>query len=330
MKLNFDTLLFRQVENGTLTLMYSCVSEAIANSILSQLNDFVSQLEQKKELMVPFLDYQSYVFFYKVTLVDKYYIFCIVTKSDYHNFFFNEIPFLKLKAQQFLYLVEELNFDTLKNELKNWFNPYTGENDIKLNDYSNLFKNTKDIENVIYSMLTSKNLFLISEDSAKIDSIMPLLIYLSPHRYLRTNYITDSYDFKDYYPLLTSNKKLKVTDEFIELNLDKHSFNFKHHNSALVNKIFKTLSNSPSTNQNMLKTEFRSIITETLDLLELFQSSSDDINKTKSIESIRTNLGTENFQILLELAQSINKNIENQVATFTKLEKKYSSFLSDF
>ena len=59
------------------------------------------------------------------------------------------------------------------------------------------------------------------------------------------------------------------------------------------------------------------------------ENGASDSIKTKNIEAIKKSSGSE-FQNILYIAKAINDKIEDQVAPFLKMEKKYSSFLSDF
>lgn len=328
--MKYHSLLFKRSKDQDFKMISSNATDIITNSITKQVDLISIQLEDKNEQIVPLLEFQSYSFFYKIYFDKKNYLFCILAPSEHHNFFFNEIPFLKLKAQQFLHSISDLSFDEIRLSLENWFQPYEREKDLNLSDYKELLKNTKDFETLMYLLITSKKLHIITEDSTKFDSLFPLLNFLTPHLYINAQSITHKDDISKNLTIIASNKDVKLDEDFIEVNLEKKSIKFKGSSSGFIDNLYKKITETSNSDQITIKNELRPIITETIKLLELFQADTEDIFKTKTIESIKTELGTDSFHILLELAKSINNDIENQVSSYTKLEKKYSSFLSEF
>lgn len=328
--LKLNTILFTDSNNGKLQLLYSNTTEEQTKLISTRLNEIYPQLAPKKELMLPLLEQQVYCFFYVVVKDSKKFVICVLAKSDRYNYFFNEIPFLKFKAHQLILLMSNYSIEELQNELLNWFDAFEL---VDMHKYSNIIQLTDkidDFESLIYLTLIGKKIIIYSDNSIIIGSILQILHILSPHNYLNILKVTNKEQVSPKFNVLVSNKNLKLKNEFIELNMEKLSIKYKQINTGFTRKLLTLLAESSAINETAIKNEIRPVITEVLNLLDLLQLQTDDSQKTKTLEAMKKDSGSEVFQIIIELANTINKDVEKQVTSLTNMEKKYSSFLSDF
>ena len=98
--MNLKTLIILNRKDSQFNIVFSNVDENITDALLTKLQDNFSVLDEKNELLLPMLDIQKYIFFYKINSRDKSFIFCILSNVEDRNLFFNEIPFIKFKSQQ--------------------------------------------------------------------------------------------------------------------------------------------------------------------------------------------------------------------------------------
>lgn len=328
---NFE--IFEKKSNRSITMQFHLV--LISNPIDDEYNLIYSSLENIYELLVqklqagsqfdkeqllPLTEIQKYAFFYKIGKL----IFCIIAKTEDHNYFFNEIPFLKFKTQQCKVFSESYSLESLESQLQDWFNPFLLEKDLSLDIINSLFKNESDLEILIYFLFVGKKILFISTDKMKFSQILPLLHLCSPHRYLHLVYSPQKDENFTKFDIIFNDKELKLEDEFVYVNFDKFTIKYKN-NKKLTN----VLSNININNSNNFKNEFRQIIINATKLLELFQGNFDESFKTKSIDSLKKDSGAD-FQLVIDLASSINKRMEYLIMPYTKIEKKYTSFLNDF
>lgn len=328
--MNFDYLVLTPLNNNSMEILYSTVDSDLEKLILRKPDINLKTFDEKNELVIPFLEIQKYLFFYKVQTSKKTLIFCILSDSENYNYFFNEIPFIKFKSLQLSRYFEFSDEKKFKSEFKDWFKTYSKENNVNDYDYAEIVKTKDNLELLLFLIITGKRLLFISEVKEKFELLLPFMYSCSPHRFLTIAYLYDNETNVDQSDIIISNKQIKVENDYIVINLNKKSINYKNNNKLIVVDLLEKIGGCEKLQTSRLKSELRSFIIDVLDLLALFQNENTDVMKTNFIENTKKSVGSQTFELLLEIAKTINIEIESLISPFTKLEKKYSSFLSEF
>ena len=328
--MNLKTLIILNKKDSQFNIIFSNIDENITDNLLTKLQDNFSVLDDKNELLLPMLDIQIYIFFYKINSKDKSFIFCILSNVEDRNLFFNEIPFIKFKSQQCKILLDLDLINEHHVDLNKWFTVHNIDKDFSLNNIVSFFPLERDISIFVNSLLTGKKLMFVSEDANKLNLISPFLYICSPHRYLNINNNPKDVDNLKVFDILFRSNETKPIKHFILIKIDKQIIINDGEPSSFATNLIKKMDRKTVINQSTIKNEFRQIIINTISILELFQNKTEDLVKTKTIETMKKSLGIDDYQLVLDIAKSINRNIEDQVNSFTKMEKKYSSFLSEF
>ena len=328
--MNLKTLIILNRKDSQFNIVFSNVDENITDALLTKLQDNFSVLDEKNELLLPMLDIQKYIFFYKINSRDKSFIFCILSNVEDRNLFFNEIPFIKFKSQQCKILLDLDLINEHHVDLNKWFTVHNIDKDFSLNNIVSFFPLERDISIFVNSLLTGKKLMFLSEDVNKLNLISPFLYMCSPHRYLNINNNLKDIDNLKVFDILFRSNETKPIKGFILIKIDKQIIINNGEPSSFATNLIKKMDTKTVINQSSIKNEVRQIIINTISILELFQNKTEDSLKTKTLETMKKSLGVEDYQLVLDIAKSINSNIEDQVKPFTKMEKKYSSFLNEF
>ena len=308
--MNFDYLILSNSEENDLKLIFSTVDISLEELILDKLKASLESFEEKKELLVPFLEIQKYVFFYKVQ-TNKTLIFCILTESENYNYFFNEIPFIKFKSHQLGLYVNTTLFSKLQINLKEWFDTYVSENNNLEKDYSNILKNKDNFEILFYFLITGKKIFFLVSETSKFEMILPFIYSSIPHRVITIQYFHNTKDLIPLYEIFVSNEQIKLPDDFVLVNLNKGSISFKNNTKIMVTELLTKIGDIQSLDYVKTKQELRSIIIDALDLLVLFRNgnNNDDVAKTKFIETTKKSIGLPTFHLVVDITKSIKHDI---------------------
>lgn len=180
-KMSFKILLAKKEKKENSVLYYN-VEESAVQNIMNNLKQNNKVLSEKKELLQPMLDNHQYGFFYEISSAKETNIFCIFASVEENNVLFNDIPFLKFKAQKFKKDLETKNIELSNGDLENWFNIEKFK--VEIDNIDDQFKTKVDFRPIISSVVTLVELFQNkANDSTKTKVIENLKKNFSPEEF---------------------------------------------------------------------------------------------------------------------------------------------------